>query len=271
MDPLSGVLAGITLATAVKDVVELAQKLSKSFKKPGRNLRAARELAGDVLDTTHRLKDFYESHQTILDQSQEMKHFLSELEGEMRTVYNKCCQTFPAYPMSKIGRIKNTVFAWRSAGKVERQLLNLKNRVNKCYIHFMMFAVMRIEVQITDMNQTLAEARISSNGQMRLTAHEVSDDSLVTFVGGNSETLSKLPPEISVDYIANSYLRLQIDTIDSQLAYLSSVSSFRVKKPRDVYLVPFRPQRISRYFTSDVNAMRQCKAGLYGFLLPHTK
>jgi len=37
-DPLSITLAALTLATALKDVIELAQKLNESFKKVQRNI-----------------------------------------------------------------------------------------------------------------------------------------------------------------------------------------------------------------------------------------
>ena len=116
--------------------------------------------------------------------------------------------------------------------------------------------MMRIEVQITQMSSTIIEGHASIRKDIAAT--RVSDTSIVAFMGSNSGTLSKLPPEITVDFISDTYLRFQIDAIDCQLGRLSSSTNFyAVEEPLESYLSPFETSGVSRYFTSDRDGLRQ--------------
>ncbi|KDR69609.1 hypothetical protein GALMADRAFT_916980 [Galerina marginata CBS 339.88] len=79
MDPLSIALATVTLATAVKDLGEILQKLEQSFSKPAENIRNAETLATQVRQTLDQLKRFCDEHEEILSSANDMKVALTEL------------------------------------------------------------------------------------------------------------------------------------------------------------------------------------------------
>jgi hypothetical protein len=100
-DPLSITLAAVTLATALKDIIELAQKIEGSFAKVSsplhdgnvsqnllfpfrrflRNLQTAQRLSKDVLHTLFQLQEFCDQNCEVLNASVEMNTALMELMG----------------------------------------------------------------------------------------------------------------------------------------------------------------------------------------------
>ncbi|KDR69553.1 hypothetical protein GALMADRAFT_145306 [Galerina marginata CBS 339.88] len=239
MDPFSIALATVTLTTAVKDLAELVQKLERSFSKPAKNIRNAEMLATQVRRTLDQLKQFCDEQEELLSSANDLKVALSELIRDMESVYNKCSGIAPVTAMKKIDKFKATFGAWKKRNKVESEIKELMNRVNQCYTQFIMFSNMRIEKRQVISSETRAQASgIIRNG----ISSPVSDERIIGFIGRNSATLSKLPPEIqmSSDFISNAYLHLQIDAINALMEKLSSTASYPVEEPVGHYLLPFR-------------------------------
>jgi len=97
-DPLSLTLAAITLATALKDVIELAQKLNDSFKQVRRteytgslllnsydvsqhalNLQEAKSLAEETLEIVQDIEKFYGRHAKTLDDDSDLRESVAYL------------------------------------------------------------------------------------------------------------------------------------------------------------------------------------------------
>ena len=55
----------------------------------------------------------------------------------MQVVYTKCKELIPPLSQKTIGRIRVTVYAWRSRDKVEGALRDLETNVDNCYTMFM--------------------------------------------------------------------------------------------------------------------------------------
>ncbi|KDR69639.1 hypothetical protein GALMADRAFT_145367 [Galerina marginata CBS 339.88] len=239
MDPFSIALATVTLTTAVKDLAELVQKLERSVSKPAENIRNAEMLATEVRRTLDQLKQFCDEQEGILSNADDMKVALSDLIRDMESVYNKCSGIAPVTAMKKIDKFKATFGAWKNRNKVQSEIKELMNRVNRCYTQFMMFSIMRIEKRQVISTDTRAQTSNIIRNEISTT---VSDERIIGFIGSNSATLSKLPPEIqmSSDLISDAYLRLQINTINALMEKLSSTASYPVEEPTGGYLLPFQ-------------------------------
>ncbi|KDR69668.1 hypothetical protein GALMADRAFT_145386 [Galerina marginata CBS 339.88] len=239
MDPLSIALATVTLATAVKDLGEILQKLEQSFSKPAENVRNAEMLTTQVRQTLDRLKRFCDEQEEILSSANDMKVALSELIRDMESVYDKCSGIRPVTAKKKFYKFKATFGAWKNRNKVQSEIKELVNRVNRCYTQFMMFSMMRIEKRLVISSDTRTQTSNIIRNEISTT---VSDERIIGFIGSNSATLSKLPPEIqmSSDIISNAYLRLQIDAINELMEKLSSTASYPVEEPMGDYLLPFQ-------------------------------
>ncbi|KDR69595.1 hypothetical protein GALMADRAFT_916663 [Galerina marginata CBS 339.88] len=137
MDPLSIALATVTLATAVKDLGEILQKLEQSFSKPAENIRNAEMLATQVRQTLDQLKRFCDEQEEILSSANDMKIALSELIRDMESIYDKCSGIRPVTAGKKFDKFKATFGAWKNRNKVQSEIKELMNRVNRCYAQFM--------------------------------------------------------------------------------------------------------------------------------------
>ncbi|KDR73170.1 hypothetical protein GALMADRAFT_142312 [Galerina marginata CBS 339.88] len=254
-DPLSVTLAAISLATAMKDIVELAQKLERSFAKVARNFQNAQTLSAEVLKTVQQLQNFCKEHYEILNDSNDMKRALIDLIKDMKSVYDGCCELLPPMLGTNISKLKLTLGAWKNRNKVESNIRELKNRVNTCHMQFMMFAIMRVEKGVRELKTVDKRQR---NRILEETANfHVHDERVITFIGSSSTALSKLPSNISVDIISDTYLRLQIDAIHQSLTELSSAYYFYNEEPLELYTVPFQPLLEPPFRIDDRNVFQQ--------------
>ncbi|KDR80459.1 hypothetical protein GALMADRAFT_136937 [Galerina marginata CBS 339.88] len=239
MDPFSIALATVSLTTAVKDLAELVQKLDRSFSKPAENIRNAEMLAAQVRQTLDQLKQFCDEQEEILSNANDMKVALSDLIKDMELVYDKCSGIKSVTAKKKIDKFKATFGAWKNRNKVQSEIKELMNRVNRCYTQFTMFSIMRIEKRQVISSDTRAQtSNIIWNG----IPSTVSDERIIGFIGSSSATLSTLPPEIqmSADFISNAYLRLQVNAVNARMEKLSSTALYPVEEPMGDYLLPFR-------------------------------
>lgn len=118
-----------------------------------------------------------------------------------------------------------------------------------------MFTVMRIEnhliVTRRQVNETLIKAR------QEIVTMTPSDDKLLAFMSSNGRISSRIPPEISPDFISDTYLCLQIEAIDEILHRLSSASNFyAAEEPWEGYLPPYHPA-VHNVISYDKTALRQ--------------
>lgn len=55
----------------------------------------------------------------------------------MKTVYNRCCQMVPPAPEKKLRKLKFAFSGWKNSNKIESEVRDLRNHVNKCHSRFM--------------------------------------------------------------------------------------------------------------------------------------
>ncbi|KAF5319565.1 hypothetical protein D9619_008418 [Psilocybe cf. subviscida] len=143
-------LGAIALATAVKDLVELGQKIHKSFAKVSKNLRTAHRLAKDIADKTEKIKAFYDSHKDALD---EMEDFRVALLGLLDKFRGFELSILPLLPKTGKRGLGLFVRGWWNNNKIEEGLLELQTNIVQVMLEYMMASAMRTEVAVETNHQ----------------------------------------------------------------------------------------------------------------------
>ncbi|KAF8967350.1 hypothetical protein BDZ97DRAFT_1916947 [Flammula alnicola] len=247
-DPLSVTLAVITLATALKDIIELGQKIKESFAQVSKNLQNGKRLAFEMLDTLYKLQKFCDEHYAVLNASTEMKIALQKLAENMKSVYMDCCKLIPPLPEKRIARFKITFNMWKNGDKVEGLITELKNHINGCHTQFMATLLVVVQQSNADgvniLRREISEIRVS-------------DQQLSAFAGASSTTMSKRPSSITEGVISDMYLRVQINAINESLTQLSTMSIQYVAEPQEQYVLPFQPLLDTSFLPRDRNALHR--------------
>ncbi|KAF9554040.1 hypothetical protein CPC08DRAFT_727450 [Agrocybe pediades] len=243
MDPLTITLAVITLATAVKDLTELAQKLHESFTQPRRNMRLAQSLAADTLEIVQDLDKYYQSHRNALDKMPEVRDAVVALTKDMKSVYDKCLPFFQLETSPPKG-IRKTILLielWMKRKELESNIRNLKEQANKCYRRFTTHTQLGTVVAIGELKDAVADGFSSTDRQ--LSALQVSDENVLAFMGSTRGVLFTLPPGVTLseDLVFKLYLRGQVNKIDSILKDLVSKQSYLSEESDTPHVEPDTP------------------------------
>ncbi|KAF5318116.1 hypothetical protein D9619_012242 [Psilocybe cf. subviscida] len=144
MDPLSVTLAAVSLATAMKDMVEVGQKIQKSFTKVTKNLRNAKRVAENIKEMLDEITTFCEDNEDVLA---DVKDFLLALQGLLGKFRSFETSILPLLP--KAGRRKLGLFigGWWNNNKIEESILDLQSDIVIVMRKYMMASTMRIEVK----------------------------------------------------------------------------------------------------------------------------
>ncbi|KAF8208245.1 ankyrin repeat-containing domain protein [Mycena galopus ATCC 62051] len=141
MDPL---LACITLATFVKDVVELCQDIQDSIDQVGENKEQLLKLRGDVEETIYgfaQLTKGYETHAP----SPELSTALEDLKSHLESIHNKC---------KKASQHASWFKSWWKRDKIDREIKRLNDLKKDCYEQFTLFATARTEGKVDRITDT---------------------------------------------------------------------------------------------------------------------
>ncbi|KIM36332.1 hypothetical protein M413DRAFT_31752 [Hebeloma cylindrosporum] len=268
-------LAEATLATTLKDIIAIAQKIERSFAKVSQNHQTAQQISKEVLHNLLQLQEFCDRYYEVLNTSVELNAALRDLMGDMQVVFIKCNKFAPPPSEKTVGRIKVTVHAWKNRDMVESALVDLRNHVNQCHRLFMMSGVMGIERQLALLTTTstrrltLPESHLPetedrtislatrNQEHQQFSSLAISNERIISFAGSSSITMSKVPSNITEDVIADMYLRLQVNAIDQTLSQLSNAQSYPHEAPLVEYQQPFRPLIENDFLTGDRKALHQ--------------
>ena len=96
MDPMSAALAGLAIASALKDIIELAQKLDDSLAKVStwsfgfpyltepqqvaKNMTKSKRLAEDIVKSLRQLEKVYQRYNATLVRSPDLKEAVDRLK-----------------------------------------------------------------------------------------------------------------------------------------------------------------------------------------------
>ncbi|KAF5319246.1 hypothetical protein D9619_008387 [Psilocybe cf. subviscida] len=245
MDPLTATLAVISLATAVKDMVELGQKIHESFAKVSRNYQKAQSVAKDIRDMVDEINVFCEDHQDTLDNMKELRLDLLGLLAKFRNFEASILPLLPQAGGRRRDRLTRAWEAWRSNNKAEERILDLHNDIVKVMRRYMWRSVMRTEVAleanhretrkvVTDVHNDIAQGLqvlevvrrdVSAIAAVAVpyysykssgTISNEFDCSITMFAGSTTSTSAPMlrTPEVITEEVATTaFIKVQIDSI----------------------------------------------------------
>ncbi|KAJ7466990.1 hypothetical protein FB451DRAFT_403148 [Mycena latifolia] len=143
MDPITATTTVITLATFIKDLIDVGQSIKRSIEKVGNNRRRTRELINDILRVLADLANLTRGDEYTF-QVPALLTALGNLQGHLLRVLEGCRRMCPSKPGSGFRRL-NQMKGWWNRDDIEAELRRLKERVNDCYVEFTTFSVARTE------------------------------------------------------------------------------------------------------------------------------
>ncbi|KAJ7233898.1 hypothetical protein C8J57DRAFT_159164 [Mycena rebaudengoi] len=143
-DPITIATTIITLATFLKDLIEVGQNIKRSIEKVGENRRRIRDLTNDVLFTLGELVSLSRGRESTF-QAPELLDALGNLKADMLHVLSVTQRISPPPHRSGFRGLQSQIKVWLEREDVEAEVKRLKKHVNKCYIQFTAFSAARIE------------------------------------------------------------------------------------------------------------------------------
>ncbi|KAK7006020.1 Tetratricopeptide repeat family [Favolaschia claudopus] len=143
LDPLTVTTTIVTLATFIKDLIELGEGIRSSIEKVGENRRQIRDLTQDIVRTLYDLASLTRGKEGTF-RGPELLVALESLKAEMLYVHSKCLKISPIQLPGFRG-IPSHLKAWRKRDDLEKKIAGLRERVNKCLLQFNAFSAARTE------------------------------------------------------------------------------------------------------------------------------
>ncbi|KAF5315201.1 hypothetical protein D9619_007276 [Psilocybe cf. subviscida] len=250
MDPLSVTLTAVSLATAVKDIVELGQKIYESFAGASHNFRNAQRVAEDIKEMVEEIRVFCEDHQNVLSSVDDFRSALESLLDKFRTFETLI---LPLLPKSGGRRRGVSIRGWLSNNKVEESIADLQRDVVKVMRRHMMKSMMRSEIKLETIHQetsrglevlevvqrdvsalrtmTATTTTPCSYKSSRRTSDEF-DRNIIMFTMSTPSTsapILRTPNVITEELMITAYIKLQVNiivmTLEKMLALPASTSN----------------------------------------------
>ncbi|KAK7018868.1 Tetratricopeptide repeat family [Favolaschia claudopus] len=143
LDPLTVTTTIITLATFIKDLIELGEGIRSSIEKVGENRRQIRDLTQDIVRTLYDLASLTSGKEGAF-RGPELLVALESLKAEMLYVHSKCLKISPKQ-LPGLRSISSHLKAWRKRDDLEKKIARLRERANKCLLEFNAFSAARTE------------------------------------------------------------------------------------------------------------------------------
>ncbi|KAF9477788.1 hypothetical protein BDN70DRAFT_994676 [Pholiota conissans] len=209
MDPLSVVLITITLATALKDIVETAKAIQDSFSKLPRNFRHARNLAEEVLTTLEEMWEIYDDNTIVFERAKHLKKAINNLRIQMKTVYEQCVRLMPPVSEKKRHKIIIAFYIFRNREKMEGLISELKNYVDRCSQQFLVLSNLRTESLVVEIHDTLH----SDIGK-------IPNSHFVNFFPSSPSPMTRVVDSVPLRDLSKAYLRREVGVVDRHLRSL---------------------------------------------------
>ncbi|KAJ7226293.1 hypothetical protein C8J57DRAFT_1535280 [Mycena rebaudengoi] len=143
-DPITITTTIITLATFIKDLIDVGQNIKRSIEKVGENRRRIREVVDDTLGTLAQLANLSRGREDNF-QVQELLDALGNLKADMLHVLSIAQKFSAPEPRSGFRGLQSQIKGWLEREDVEAQVKRLNKHVKKCYMQFTVFSAARIE------------------------------------------------------------------------------------------------------------------------------
>ncbi|KAF9477945.1 hypothetical protein BDN70DRAFT_896097 [Pholiota conissans] len=227
-------LAIVTLATALKDIIETANAIQDAFSKRPQNYRNAQKLAISMLETLEELQEIYTENKAVIDGKKHLQRSIDNLLREIKSVHEQCTRLIPPEAEKKRDRFKIAFYSFWNRKKVEQLIYTLNEDVNACLSKFSALSIVRTETQVVEIHQTMALSHAQSeartieihdtlrtaigDGRSYRHAHgSAGTAQLFLFNESSSMPMTWVPDSIPTHLLATSYLRRELGRIDISL------------------------------------------------------
>ncbi|KAF9531810.1 hypothetical protein CPB83DRAFT_88131 [Crepidotus variabilis] len=153
MDPVSITCAVVTLATALKDLIELGITLKEFCERVTNNNEELVRLAAQIPTDLEELERLYLQNPNHMEQKSELKEAIGKLTQKVQMIYAKVQNL-------KLNHSKHGIISWTKikapfkAPDVEREIRSLKEDISNCHQSFQTFAAIRIEAGVDEVLAT---------------------------------------------------------------------------------------------------------------------
>ncbi|KAJ7646577.1 hypothetical protein FB45DRAFT_1051243 [Roridomyces roridus] len=149
MDPITATTTIITLATFIKDLIEVGQSIRESIEKVSENRRRLRELVNDILRSLADIANLTRGHDDEY-MAPALLAALGDLKADLLHVLDICLEMQPRKKAasSKFRGFGSQVKMWMKRDKMESEIRRLREHVMSCYIKFTAFSTARIEQKV---------------------------------------------------------------------------------------------------------------------------
>ncbi|KAF8143061.1 hypothetical protein K438DRAFT_2029754, partial [Mycena galopus ATCC 62051] len=220
MDPISVTTTFITLATFIKDLIEVGESIRSSIEKVSENRRQIRELTEDVVHTLYELANLTRGHERAF-QGSELLRTLEILKAEMLHVQSKCLKITPVQ-LPGFRRIGSEFRAWRKRNDLAARIEHLKQHVRECFLKFTAFAAARIEQTTIRIEQTLILDKVEKQVNARRLEGMMAQVLLETQFGQNimNQTMEIISSDLTHATLESQYLSAQTMCLINSLEQL---------------------------------------------------
>ncbi|KAF9480569.1 hypothetical protein BDN70DRAFT_603031 [Pholiota conissans] len=232
MDPISITLAVITLATALKDIIETANAIQDAFSKQPRNYVNAQRLAKSTIETLEELHEIYEEKKIVIEGKKHLKHSIENLLLEIKSVHKQCIRLIPPVSERKHDKFKIAFYSFWHRNEVEQLISDLNEHVNRCLSKFTALSTVRTETHIMEMNHTVSVSNTHTSEIHKIlndfirgsdVAHGHGNYSsarsakLFSFAGSSCMPMTWIPDTIPTHELSKAYLRRELGRINIPL------------------------------------------------------
>ncbi|KAJ7482164.1 hypothetical protein B0H11DRAFT_1213073 [Mycena galericulata] len=153
MDPITATTTLITLATFIKDLIEVGQNIKESIEKVSDNRRQIRELTNDVLRSLADLANLTRGHEDAY-QAPALLASLGDLKADTFHVLEICRKISPVKHSPGFRGFRSQLKVWMKRDEVEVEIRRLKEHVINCYTKFTAFSTARNEQRTARIDET---------------------------------------------------------------------------------------------------------------------
>ncbi|KAJ7855181.1 hypothetical protein B0H14DRAFT_3136366 [Mycena olivaceomarginata] len=205
MDP---VLACITLATFVKDVVELTRHIKDSIAKVHLNKEQLSQLEKDVEATVNDIVQLIQGYSNP-QLSSELSSALVALQRHLESIRNDC---------KKASQHASWLLSWWNRHRIEREIRRLNELKQDCFDQFALFSTARTEGkadQIADTTTRIQGTAVQitdATARIEATAFQIVDKATRIEVETSQNTGTTARIEATTLQIVDKATRIEVET-----------------------------------------------------------
>ncbi|KAJ7226289.1 hypothetical protein C8J57DRAFT_1731051 [Mycena rebaudengoi] len=231
-DPITITTTIITLATFIKDLIDVGQNIRRSIEKVGENRRRIREVVDDILGTLVQLANFSRGREDSF-QAQELLDAIGNLKADMLHVLAVAQKISTREPRSGFRGLQSQFKNWLEREDVEAQVKRLNKHVKKCYIQFTAFSAARIENTSVRVEQRLITNSVEHHAKLQRLEGMVTRVLVQTQFGLDvvNRTIEIIASDPDHESIESQFLSLQaVRLVDAFQKYTAS-TYFQSEEP----------------------------------------